>query len=244
MLEVNILRNLKFVLLMLFLPFVLNTLISWAIGFYAARLILARGGSPEEIGLEITRFLFTYNFYWSIIQVSFGLYLAKLMGGKRWLKDQYDFKDLSIKYLNNIALIVLLILISEVLIWGEQAVMSSFYGGWKRYMEYWKEIVKSIPFYSKLYLVCIAPFTAGIFEEIIWRGYGISQLEPYLGLRKAVIIQAIAFGIWHGISFHAVITFLIGLIYGYVYIKRRRLLTLSLAHIITDVIGFYFAFMK
>jgi len=165
------------------------------------------------------------------------------MGGKEWLRDQYDLGDLSGKLLNSSLLITSLVLLSVALIWGEQIVMAQLYGGWEEYMTFWREVVKGIPLYSKLYLVCIAPFTAGIFEEIIWRGYGISQLERYLGLRRAIVLQAIAFGVWHGLSLHTIITFLIGLAYGYVYSKRRKLLTPSLAHVITDVTGFYLAFM-
>ena len=92
-------------------------------------------------------------------------------------------------------------------------------------------------------MVFIAPFTAGIFEEIIWRGYGINKLEQYVNTRKAVLVQAVAFGFWHGISFHTLITFLIGLVYGFVYARRRKLLNISIAHIVTDIIGFYLAFM-
>lgn len=239
----NSLKELKFILLMLFLPFVINFLISSAIGAYVVRRAIIEGKSPEMIGLEVTRAMFTYNFYWSIIQVSMGLYLAKLMGGKKWLKNQYELKDLSARLFSNLVLITLLVLFSEALIWGEQVVMAQLYGGWDKYMSFWKRVVEGVPLHSKLYLVCIAPFTAGIFEEIIWRGYGISKLEPHLGLKKAAILQAVVFGLWHGISLHTVITSFIGFVYGYVYAKRRKLLIISLAHIITDVIGFYLAFM-
>jgi len=90
-------------------------------------------------------------------------------------------------------------------------------------------------------MVAIAPFTAGICEELFWRDYGISRLENSMGVGRAVLIQAIAFGVWHGVSLHAVATAIVGYIYGRLYALRRRLSSLCAAHIITDVIGFYFS---
>jgi len=56
-------------------------------------------------------------------------------------------------------------------------------------------MVSEMPLWSKIYLVAIAPFTAGIFEEIIWRWFGIEQLEKYYSSRTANIIQALTFGL-------------------------------------------------
>jgi len=116
-----------------------------------------------------------------------------------------------------------------------------FYGGGDRFAELWRKIVEELPLYSKIYLVAIAPFTAGIFEEAIWRRFGIESLSKYYSPRKAVAIQAIAFGVWHGLTLHAVATAIVGAIYGLVYLKRKRLLTLILTHIIADIIGFSMA---
>lgn len=84
----------------------------------------------------------------------------------------------------------------------------------------------------------VVPFTAGFFEEAIWRGYGISALERGLTAKRAIVIQALAFGLWHVNPIHMIVTFVIELLYGYMFIMRRRLLLLTLAHIITDAIGF------
>jgi len=75
-------ERLWFIVLMLFIPFILNISISTLIAFITIRSILAEGGSISEAGLEIVRNIYTYNFYWSIIQVGMGLYLAKIMGGR------------------------------------------------------------------------------------------------------------------------------------------------------------------
>lgn len=69
------------------------------------------------------------------------------------------------------------------------------HGGFEKYSEIWREMVSEMPLWSKIYLVAIAPFTAGIFEEIIWRWFGIEQLEKYYSSRTANIIQALTFGL-------------------------------------------------
>ena len=235
--------KLRKILLILFLPAILNNLVSFAIGFWTYQEVMRSGGSLEDIEYEVMCRLFTYNFYWSIIQVGVGLYAAKLMGGLEWIKKQYSKEDFSERIGLSIALILVLILASQGLITMEQLINSLFVGGWEKYMETWNYVVTRIPLWSKMYLVLIAPFTAGIFEEIIWRGFGINTLEEHMSTKKAVIIQGIAFGLWHGISLHTLITFLIGVIYGYVYAKRRKLLNISTAHILVDIIGFSWAFL-
>ncbi len=226
------------VLLVLFLPFALNFLISTAIATYV---ISTTKAPSEEIGREIFRTIMTYNFYWSIIQVTFGLYAARAMGGSKWLKEQYSREDFS-DALRSAGLVLGLVVISTAVIWAFQFLAALSSGGIEAYFKTWKEMVATIPLWSRLYFVLVAPFTAGIFEEILWRGYGISRLEEHMGTRKAVLVQAVAFGLWHGISLHTIATAIIGLIYGYVYASRRRLLVISTAHVLTDIIGFYLAF--
>ncbi len=235
--------RLRTVLLLLFLPAVANILISYAISAHAAVQAIAEGAPLREVGLRAVRAAYTYSFYWSILQVCFGLYAAKLMGGSRWLREQYALSDLTARPLSAAATIAGLALLSEGLIWAEQLVMAQLYGGWEGYMASWREVVRGIPLWSKLYFVCVAPLTAGVFEEVIWRGFGVTQLEGHTSTQRAVLLQAVAFGLWHGLSPHALVTFLIGLAYGYAYAKRRRLLALSVAHVAIDVVGFYFAFM-
>jgi len=90
-------------------------------------------------------------------------------------------------------------------------------------------------------LFAAAPGSAGVFEEIFWRGYGITMLEDSYGRKTALTLQAVAFGIWHIQPIHATFATLISVIYGYIFTKRRKLLTLSIAHWLTDFTGFRFS---
>ena len=60
--------------------------------------------------------------------------------------------------------------------------------------------------------------------------FGIEVLGNHYGPLKAVVIQAVAFGVRHGVTPHAFFTAVIGFAYGLIYLRRRKLLTLMLSH--------------
>ena len=161
-----------------------------------------------------------------------------------WIKEQFSSEDFIKSKLNSILIIIGLIVFSQLLFFIESYISALSYGGYDKYIEMWNRLVNSLPLLSKVYLVGIAPFTAGIFEEIIWRGYGINMLEKDLDSRKAVLLQAITFGLWHVTPLHVVFTFIVGFVFGYIYVRRRKLLVISIAHILTDIVGFGMAFLR
>ncbi|RLF02920.1 MAG: hypothetical protein DRK00_09395 [Thermoprotei archaeon] len=222
------------VLAVLLLPAVLNFTISSLIAGLAAYQAYTRGLPPEEIGKEVMLALFTYNFYWSILQACFGLLAVKLMGGWRAVKEYYR-EEVGVR---GAALVLLLAAFSQGVIMGFQFLNATLSGGWSAYTAMWREVVSRLPLSSKVYLVAVAPLTAGFFEEIIWRLYGITRLEELWGPRGANLVQALAFAVWHGLSLHTLATFVIGYVYGLVFLKRRKLVVLTAAHVLTDVIGF------
>ena len=233
----------KKVLFILVLPFILSYAISFIISAHIYYQLSNQGVPSERIGLEIMKAMYTYSFYWSIIQICVGFYTIKAMGGTIKLREKYDIKRFQENLGKNLLIIVTLTAISFSLIMCFQLITAYlFYGDFNTYIQMWHSITQEIPLWAKIYMVTIAPLTAGIFEEVIWRWYGIEKLEEYRSTRTAVIIQAITFGIWHGLSLHTIATTLIGIIYGYVYTKRRHLLELSIAHILTDIIGSSVAF--
>lgn len=85
----------------------------------------------------------------------------------------------------------------------------------------------------------------GISEEGLFRGYMQAHLENFYTVRRAIIIQAILFGVWHfiwnlspfdpfGMLQYVGITSLIGLLFGYFYSKTRNLAPLVFAHGLFD----------
>ncbi|MDH5793425.1 MAG: CPBP family intramembrane metalloprotease [Candidatus Bathyarchaeota archaeon] len=81
----------------------------------------------------------------------------------------------------------------------------------------------------------------GVSEEGFFRGYVQTHLEKFYGTNKAILIQAVLFGIWHfvwdlnpfnpwGMIQYVAITFFIGLPFGYFYTKARNLASVVIAH--------------
>jgi hypothetical protein len=96
----------------------------------------------------------------------------------------------------------------------------------------------------------IAPFVlampfqtlcVGVSEEGLFRGYMQTHLLKSYTLKKAILIQAIFFGVWHfvwnlspfnpwGMAQYVTVTFLVGIVFGYFYSKARNLAPLIFAH--------------
>lgn len=89
--------------------------------------------------------------------------------------------------------------------------------------------------------------TAGICEEVIFRGYGISVLERLVKNKWiALILSSLAFMSLHGLVFTSEIVrqipyFIVGLVFGYLYQRYRRLELLIIAHFFLDAIMSFLA---
>jgi membrane protease YdiL (CAAX protease family) len=88
-------------------------------------------------------------------------------------------------------------------------------------------------------------FCVGLSEEALFRGYMQTHFEKLYSLRKAILVQAILFGIWHfvwnlspfeplAMIQYMAATFFIGLFFGYFYSKTRNLIPLIIAHGLWD----------
>ncbi len=209
----------KSVLLILFAPFLLNL----AASFVTYSLV------PRDMWVtdyqEATKILYTY--IWSyqsafmiLVQVSFGLALL------RRVELSYDLKR------GDASLIVALVLLSEALFFIEYPLLPVNGTSW------FSDVMRRIPVWAKYMNALLAPFTAGVFEEIIWRGFGIENLRKFMSDSRAVVVQAVAFALWHVSPLHIPFVFIIGLAYGLAYVKRGSLGPLIVAHVITDLVGF------
>lgn len=75
-------------------------------------------------------------------------------------------------------------------------------------------------------------------EELLFRGLIFHYLEKgFRSTKAAIILSALAFGIWHGIFIQSVYTFLVGLLLGYLYAKTRELKYPILMHFINNFFG-------
>jgi membrane protease YdiL (CAAX protease family) len=87
-----------------------------------------------------------------------------------------------------------------------------------------------------LWILGIA-FSAGICEEILFRGFVQNGLEKSWGTKKALIAASIIFGVFHLDPWRSPAAILLGLVAGYLLLKTRSLLTPIAFHISTNSVG-------
>lgn len=78
-----------------------------------------------------------------------------------------------------------------------------------------------------------AAFASPVMEEIVFRRCLIDRLRPY-GERAALLTSALAFGLFHGTVNQLCYGFLLGLVFGYVYLKTGRLRYSILLHTVIN----------
>lgn len=186
---------------------------------------------------------FYYLYYWGPFIWSIYHVLLLLLVWKLLRRENDSLKEIIGPMLDDIRMFVVIVagLLSLSIIlfqFIESFTMDLIYGfGTTQQM---LSEFRSVPQVIALYGIIITPLTAGICEEIVWRGYLQTRLELKLGGRAgiAAAIQAILFGFWHFVSVHAVFTMVFSFISGLIYARVRRLTPLMVSHWLGDVIGF------
>ena len=94
---------------------------------------------------------------------------------------------------------------------------------------------------SFLFAMPFMTLCVGISEEGFFRGYVQTHLGKFYTVKKAILIQAMLFGVWHfvwnlfpfdpwGMIQYMTTTFIVGLVFGYFYNKAKNLAPLVFAH--------------
>jgi len=97
--------------------------------------------------------------------------------------------------------------------------------------------------YSWTYILSALIF-APFFEEILFRGIIFKGLLSTYSSKKAIIISAIIFGIFHGQPAMIPGAIFLGLCFGYVYFKTNSLGLTILLHSATNLFGLFASFMN
>ncbi|WP_194140249.1 CPBP family intramembrane glutamic endopeptidase [Flavobacterium hungaricum] len=91
--------------------------------------------------------------------------------------------------------------------------------------------------YFLLFFTCV---TAGITEELIFRGYLLPRLEIVLKNKiSAIVLSSILFGLMHigyGTLLHIIGPTVIGLVFAFQYEKYRNIKILILCHFLWDLL--------
>jgi membrane protease YdiL (CAAX protease family) len=110
---------------------------------------------------------------------------------------------------------------------------------WERVLSGFRRLWQSIGAYS----LVVPPITAGVCEELVWRGYLLTRFERLLRRTwMAILLQAIFFGLWHGASLFTLFSVIMGLVAGFVYAKTRTLVPIMVSHWLADLSGLAFMY--
>lgn len=104
--------------------------------------------------------------------------------------------------------------------------------------------ISSYDYFSLIFqFVLIYILSAGIYEEIFFRGFLLNGLRP-LGQRKAVVLSSIAFGLYHFNPVRGIITFAISMIWGkIVYVLKNTKYSILLHIAYNSVITIFFMYV-
>ena len=78
----------------------------------------------------------------------------------------------------------------------------------------------------------IVSVTAGIIEEVIFRGYFLNSYKRFLGSKKAIIYSAVLFGLFHLDPNNLLSPIYLGLVFGILAVKTGSLVPAIFAHML------------
>ena len=84
--------------------------------------------------------------------------------------------------------------------------------------------------------ILVTVILAPILEELIFRRMMIDRMRVY-GERLAVVTSALMFGLFHGNLSQFFYAFLLGLVFGYVYLRKGKLRYTAALHMFVNLIG-------
>jgi membrane protease YdiL (CAAX protease family) len=108
--------------------------------------------------------------------------------------------------------------------------VAGLYGQWPRF--------DSLALWQRLFILAAVPVQAAFCEELIWRGHILSELKARGRSDVAAItLAAISFAAIHGVFLvdKLILTFVVGLVAGFYYLRERHLAPLMVGHFIADV---------
>lgn len=83
--------------------------------------------------------------------------------------------------------------------------------------------------------VLAAVILAPIIEELLFRGLVFKRLDGYIGKIPAMLISSLFFGIYHGNVVQGVYTFVLGMLFVFIYDKYKTIWAPILAHVLANL---------
>lgn len=101
----------------------------------------------------------------------------------------------------------------------------------------YEEMVAALGDTSPLVMVLFLALIPAVCEELFFRGYALSGLRGGLGKAGAVVVVAIAFGIYHHSVHRLFVTTALGLLLGLLVIQYRSIWPAMLAHLLHNALS-------
>jgi hypothetical protein len=133
----------------------------------------------------------------------------------------------------------LLLLLTGLLLYSWRTVITASNADKEKQRESLGDIAKYLPQTAEeLRLFMGVSITAGIVEEIVYRGFVIWFLVQFMPIWAAVIISSVAFGLAHGYqgAKGALRTGLVGLAFGIFYVVTGSIWLPIIAHVLLDAL--------
>jgi membrane protease YdiL (CAAX protease family) len=108
--------------------------------------------------------------------------------------------------------------------------VSALYGQWPSFSQ--------LGLWQRLFILLAVPVQAAFCEELIWRGHIIPELKARGRTDfSAILLSALSFALIHGIFLidKLLLTFILGLVTGFYYLRERNLIPLMVSHYIADL---------
>ena len=108
--------------------------------------------------------------------------------------------------------------------------VTALYGRWPS--------LRELALWQRMFMILAIPLQAAFCEELIWRGHIIPELKARgRSDFAAILLSALSFALIHGIFLidKLLLTFILGLVTGFYYLRERNLFPLMLSHYIVDL---------
>ena len=92
------------------------------------------------------------------------------------------------------------------------------------------------PTWAVIWWTLVTSVTAGVGEEIYFRGFLFRRFER-LSTPVLLLATSFAFAVWHLSPLMLLHTFVMGVVFGWIYLRTKRLFPVILGHTFTDVVG-------
>ncbi len=180
-----------------------------------------------EVGLIITEY---------VLVLGYSLLIIKMNKAK--FSDYVHFNDVSRMTLLKTVLIVLLSLPIVMLLNLITLYILELLG---------KSVYYNIPiakdFASVIFQFFIISISAGICEEVFFRGIVLNTYTDYFSYKKAIIISAFMFGIFHFNLQNILGPIYLGIVFGYLTIKTQSIVPAILGHMTNNGVAYVISYM-